>query len=259
MAQGLQIADIFGQGALLLHIHSQSYLGIDVVDVDQERAQALHLRPARGAEITILDHDAPAAKAGLKLHDVITQINGKAIATAEDVKRILHDTSPGRKLQVQVSRDGTPQSVTVQTTDRRKLQEEARQQLGSMGSGGAPGLGFLSGSDSGNAMSSAHPFLPGSSLHVGAMVEPLTPQMADFLEVANGIVIKSVARRSAAESAGLKAHDVILEIGGEPVATTSDWERLLRSSDGRPVQVEILRDRMKQLVLLQVTGKRQKN
>jgi hypothetical protein len=40
--------------------------------------------------------------------------------------------------------------------------------------------------------------------------------------------------------------------------TSSDWERLLRSSEGKPVQVEILRDRMKQLVLLQVDGKRHK-
>jgi hypothetical protein len=49
---------------------------------------------------------------------------------------------------------------------------------------------------------------------------------------------------------------VILEVAGETVVTSSDWERLLRSSDGKPVQVAIFRDRAKQLVLLQVDGKR---
>jgi len=73
------------------------------------------------------------------------------------------------------------------------------------------------------------------------------------------VMIKSVARKSAADAAGLKPHDVILEIGGEGVATSSDWERLLRASEGKPVQVTILRDRVKQLVLLQVTGKHIKN
>jgi S1-C subfamily serine protease len=96
----------------------------------------------------------------------------------------------------------------------------------------------------------------GSSLHVGAMVEPLTAQMEDFLGVQNGVMIKSVARKSSADAAGLRPHDVVLAVGGEQVATTSDWERLLRASEGKPVQVEIFRDRMKQLVLLQVTGKK---
>ena len=88
------------------------------------------------------------------------------------------------------------------------------------------------------------------------MVEPLTAQMADFLGVTGGVMIKSVAHKSAADAAGLKAHDVILEVAGETVVTSSDWERLLRSSDGKPVQVAIFRDRAKQLVLLQVDGKR---
>jgi S1-C subfamily serine protease len=91
------------------------------------------------------------------------------------------------------------------------------------------------------------------------MVEPLTAQMADFLGVSGGIMIKSVAHKSSADAAGLRAHDVVLHVGGEAVLTSSDWERLLRSSEGRPVQVEILRDRVKQLILLQVDGKRHKS
>ena len=71
-------------------------------------------------------------------------------------------------------------------------------------------------------------------------------------------MIKSVARKSSADAAGLKPHDVILGIGGELVATSSDWERILRSAEGKPVQVEIMRDHVKQLVLLQVDGKRHK-
>jgi len=67
-----------------------------------------------------------------------------------------------------------------------------------------------------------------------------------------------VARKSAADVAGLRPHDVILQVAGENVVTSSDWERLLRSSEGKPVQVEIMRDRLKQLVLLQVDGKRHK-
>jgi serine protease Do len=214
------------------------------------------LKEGHGAEITILDHDAPASKAGLKLHDVIVQMNGQNIENAEQVRRLLHETPPGRKVQLLVSRDGAEQTFTVQMADRRKVQEDAWEQLGAVGGSVAPAQGFLTGG--GDVPEGFHlPF--GGSLHVGVMVEPLTGQMADFLGVSGGVMIKSVAHRSAADVAGLKAHDVILEIGGEAVVTSSDWERLLRSSEGKPVQVEILRDRMKQLVLLQVDGKRHKS
>ena len=255
-AQGMQLQEAWHQTRLLLlHGHSQGLLGVYVGDVDQERAQSLHLKAMHGAEITILDHDAPASKAGLKLHDVIVQMNGQAVENAEQVRRMLHGTPPGRKVQMVVSRDGAEISYTVQMADRRKVQEEAWDELGTMGAANAPGQGFLSGSNA-PAGGGFHMPFTGSSLHVGVMVEPLTAQMADFLGVTGGVMIKSVAHKSAADAAGLKAHDVILEVGGEQVATASDWERLLRSSVGKPVQVAIFRDRSKQLVLLQVDGKR---
>ena len=253
-AQGLQLSQFWEQRWLLLHSHSQGLLGVYVGDVDQERAQALHVKEMRGAEITILDHDAPASKAGLKLHDVIVQMNGEAVENAEQVRRVLHQTAPGRKVQLVISRDGAPLSFTVQMADRRKVQEEAWEELGSPGTANVPSQGFFSGG--GNAPSGFHLPFTGNSLHVGVMVEPLTAQMADFLGVSGGVMIKSVAHKSAADAAGLKRHDVILEVGGENVATSSDWERLLRAADGKPVQVAIFRDRMKQLVLLQVDGKR---
>ena len=254
-AQGLQLNETWKRTLLLLHGHSQGLLGVYVGDIDQERAQALHLKEMHGAEITILDHDAPASKAGLKLHDVILQMNGQAVENADQVRRLLHDTPPGKKVQMTISRDGAEMSFTVQMADRRKVQEEAWDELGTMGAANVPGQGFLGGNNATGGGGFHMPFT-GNSLHVGVMVEPLTAQMADFLGVTGGVMIKSVAHKSAADAAGLKAHDVILEVGGEAVATSSDWERLLRAADGKPVQVAIFRDRSKQLVLLQVDGKR---
>jgi len=195
----------------------------------------------------------------LKLHDVILQVNGKSIDGAEQMKQILHDAPPGRKLQLVLSRDGVPITVTVQLADRRKMQEEARERLDTVGVASATGNSFVSnGADLPSSGGFHSPFF-GSSLHVGAMVEPLTAQMADFLGVTGGVMIKSVAHKSEADVAGLRPHDVILQVGGEAVVTSSDWERLLRSSEGKPVQVEIIRDRVKQLVLLQVDGKHHKS
>ena len=254
-AQSLQVNRLAEDSSLLLlHSRAQGFLGVDVGDVDQDRAQTLHLPDARGAEITVLDHDAPAGKAKLRLHDVILAVNGHNVGDADAMKRMLHSMPPGRKLQLLISRDGAQMTVSVQLADRRKVQEEALEQLGTSGSSAVPVKGFLAGG--GDIPDGFHLPWGGSSLHVGAMVEPLAPQMADFLGVTGGVMIKSVAPKTAAYVAGLKPHDVILEVGGEAVVTTSDWERLLRTNEGKPVQVVIFRDMAKQLVLMQVDGKR---
>ena len=259
-AQSMQLTQVLEESNLwLLHSHSAGFLGVDVGDVDTDRAQTLHLKDTHGAEITVLDHDAPAGQVGLKLHDVILEVNGQTIDSAEQMKDILHDTPPGHKLQMLVSRDGAPLRVIVQLEDRRKVQEEARERLGSVGVSSASANTFVSGGADLPSGGNFRAALFGPSLHVGAMVEPLTTQMADFLGVSGGVMIKNVARKSAADAAGLKPHEVVLEVGGEAVVTSSDWERLIRTSEGKPVQVEILRDRMKQLVLLQVDGKRHKS
>jgi serine protease Do len=262
-AQGSSMNQVVDSSSLfLLHSHSQGFLGIDVGDLDQDRVQALHVKDTHGAEITVLDHDAPAGKVGLKLHDVILSVNGKEIDTADQMKQLLHEAPPGRKLQLLLSRDGAQQTVTVQLADRRKMQQEAKERMetfGTFGATSAPGNSFVSNGADLPSSGTFHSPFAANSLHIGTIVEPLAPQTADFLGITGGVLIKSVAHKSAADVAGLRSHDVVLEVGGEAVVTTSDWERLLRTAEGKPVQVEILRDRMKQLVLLQVDGKRHKS
>ena len=64
-----------------------------------------------------------------------------------------------------------------------------------------------------------------STLNVGAMIEPLASQMAEYLGVPSGLMVKSVARKSEAAAAGLKAFDVILKVGADSIATSADWDR----------------------------------
>ena len=55
------------------------YLGVEARDVNEEQVGELKLKEARGAEIVSLDHDGPACKAGMRMHDVILQMNGQVI------------------------------------------------------------------------------------------------------------------------------------------------------------------------------------
>jgi hypothetical protein len=120
------------------------------------------------------------------------------------------------------------------------------------------GSSFLAGGDTA-AGSGIHMPIFGGTLKVGAMVEPLTSQMAEYLGVQNGLMVKQVYRKSEAEAAGLKAFDVILKVGTDPISTISDWERSLHSNAGKPVQLTILRDKKQQTLTLQVDSKHQKS
>ena len=66
----------------LLH-GSQGYLGVDLRNVDPARAKTLNLKNGHGVEILVVDHDAPAAKAGLKTHDVIVAMNGHTVRKSQ--------------------------------------------------------------------------------------------------------------------------------------------------------------------------------
>jgi membrane-associated protease RseP (regulator of RpoE activity) len=116
-------------------------------------------------------------------------------------------------------------------------------------------MGILAGGGNAPLPGGFHMPFFGSSLKVGAMVEPLTSQMAEYLGVPSGLMVKQVARKSAAETAGLKAFDVILKVGGDSIGTMSDWERSLRVNQGKSVQVTVLRDRKQQTLTLQVDSK----
>ena len=251
MAQFGRIAQIIEQPIPLLHSSSQGYLGVLVGDVDSDSAPKLKLKEVRGAVITLIDHDAPAAQAGLRVNDVVLQVNGQVVEGAEQFSRMMREIPAGHNVSLVISRDGNIQTIGVQVVDRKKMEHDVWNKLGSSGDdlSQAPGMGILPGGGDAPMPGGFHMPFFGSSLNVGALVEPLTSQMADYLGVQSGLMVKQVARKSEAAAAGLKAFDVIVRIG-------SDWDRALRSNQGKPVQVTILRDKKQQTLTLQVDSKR---
>jgi len=242
----------------LVHGSSQGYLGVDVSDMDSEKAQSLNLKETRGAVITLIDHDAPAGQVGLRVNDVVLSLDGQPVENADQLRRMLHELPAGRKVSLEISREGNIQTMAVQLADRKQIEHEAWGKIDNGGNDVAPpaGMGLLTGGG-GDAPAGGGFHLPffGSSLNVGALVEPLTSQMADYLGVAGGLMVKQVARKSQADTAGLRAFDVILKVGTDSIDTSADWDRALRSNEGKSVQVTILRDKKQQTLNLEVDSK----
>jgi len=263
-AQGQDLAPIFADSTpLLVGANPPGFLGVEIADVDADKAQALKLKEVRGAVITLIDHDAPAGQIGLKVNDVILALNGQNVEGAEQLRRMLKEIPPGRKISLEISRDGNIQTLAAQLADRKAMQRDIWARISSeagsitpvMPVAPVPAMGLAAGDAPVPPPDGLHMSLFTSTLKVGAEVEPLTSQMADSLGVQGGLMVKQVAHKSEAAAAGLKAFDVILKVGADSISTSADWERSLRSNLGKPVQVTILRDKKQQTLTLQVDSK----
>lgn len=224
---------------------SRSYLGVDIRDVDKDRVAALKLKEERGVEITMVDADAPAGKAGLREHDVIMEFNGTPVDSEEQLRRLIRETPPGRTVVLGISRDGNPMKISVQLAEHSKVVSESYRVFT------APRIPDLS--DLPNRMDI--PAITVYSTSLGMQTENLTRQLGDFFGVKNGegVLVRNVEKGSAAEKAGIKAGDVIVRVGDEKLSDRSDLARILRKNrQGGKLNVGIVREKKEQTLTLDV-------
>lgn len=247
----------------------QGYLGVETRDVSEEQVGELKLKDARGAEITNLDHDGPACKAGMRMHDVILQMNGQVVESEDQLRRMLRDMPVGKQVTFVVSRDGLTQTMTMTTADRRTVGLQAWEQHYSVAapepSEPVHGNSFLNGKTVNPAVAQKeHRDLLGtetivlSSSFTGAKLELMGPQLAEFFGATGGagLLVRSVDGNSPAEDAGLKAGDVVVQINSVPVSNGTDWTRAVHDNRGKPVPVVVLRDKHEQTLTLTPDGKK---
>jgi predicted metalloprotease with PDZ domain len=230
---------------------TSSYLGVDIADVTPDRLGALKLKDEQGVEVTMVDQDAPAGKAGIKEHDVILSMNGTTIESKSQLQRMIHETPAGRVVSLGLSRDGQPLTIKVQLADRRsEFHQMGKSKDGdfrfeippippmpNMPDFDVPNIGVV---------------VVHSSVRSGLMVENLTPQLGEFLGARNGhgVLVRSVEKGSRAEKAGLRAGDVIVRIGDQPVHDTSDFTHALHLRSAGSVNVGVIRDKKEQTITI---------
>src|SRR6516162_11010633 len=94
-AQTNRVSQILDKIDPLLSHSSQGYLGVMVSDVDNDSAGKLKLKETRGALITLIDHDAPAGQAGLRVNDVVLEVDGQREEGSEQFSRMLREIPAG--------------------------------------------------------------------------------------------------------------------------------------------------------------------
>jgi serine protease Do len=214
-----------------------SFLGVGVSEIDSERAKALNLKEERGVEVKNVDEDSPAAKAGVKVADVVLEYNGQRVEGTEQFVRFVRETPVGRQVKLLISRNGANQTVTASIGSRPS------------------NMVYVGGDDFTFKMPEIRiPDFPRAvmswqSRSLGVESETLNPQLAEFFGVKEGVLVRSVTKGTAAEKAGLKAGDVITRIGDKNVSNSKDISSALRSvTPGKAFPVTVMRDRKEMTV-----------
>ena len=224
---------------------------MDIADVSPERLGELKLKEEHGAEVTMVDQDAPAGKAGLHEHDVIVSLNGTAVESAAQLRRMIKETPAGRVVNLGIIRDGQAQTMKVQLADRHKSMTWTPK------SGefkfNMPEIPAMPEFEAPVSVIISH-----QSLRSGLMVENITPQLGDFFGVkgGSGVLVRSVEKGSRGEKAGFHAGDVVVKVNNQPVRDASDFTHALRSSSGGTAAVTVMREKKEQNLTLPLPEKK---
>ncbi len=223
----------------VLALSGGTFLGVGVREVDAERSKTLNLKEEYGVEVTMVEPDSPAAKAGLKVNDVVLEYNGQRVEGTQQFVRLVRETPSGRTVRLLVSRGGATQTVAA-TLATRKAKTFAY---------GAPMEGFKFEMP---RMEMTMPDIPKAMMSwrsstLGVEAESLgDSQLASYFGVKEGVLVRSVLKGSAAEKSGIKAGDVLLKVDDSKVTSPRDVTgamRSARSASKKSIAVVLMRDR----------------
>jgi serine protease Do len=183
---------------------SHGYIGIGITDVTPENAKFFDRTSSTGAVVTQVEPDSPGAKAGLKIGDVITAIDGHNVANAGELQVTVGQKQPGATINLTVARNGKELTLPVTLEDMETHS--------------------TAGSSSG---SEAH-----GKMRWGLGLTDLSPDLRQQLQVPDriqGAAVESVQPGSTADNAGLSRGDVILEVNRHAVQNAAEAQQALAS------------------------------
>ncbi len=222
-----------------------SWLGVETHEVTSDKAKELKLSAERGVVLGKIVPDSPAAKAGLKENDVVTEINGQRVEGAAQFRRMIHEIPAGRSIQLTVWRDGRMQTISATLGKSQERRHTMKMMTPTPGTFAfrMPEIPDIPSMEwNGNML------FGGGQPRLGIDAEDLSGQLGAFFGApeGEGILVRDVNSGSAAEKAGVKAGDVITSLNGERIRTVGELREKLsakRDDKDRTVKLGVLRNK----------------
>jgi serine protease Do len=201
---------------------TRGYLGLALQpEMTPDLAKQFNLPNINGALVTSVEPDSPAGKAGFKDGDFVTEFDGKKVKDMRQLRLLVSQTAPGKKVALRVVREGKEKSLTATLAEIPKevLARSGQGQPGERGQSKADALD-------------------------GVEVTDLDAQVrreGDVPGNVRGALVTNVDQESNAAEAGLRAGDVIVEIEHQPVRSAEDAVALSDKAKGDHILLRIWR------------------
>jgi C-terminal processing protease CtpA/Prc len=229
---------------ILIGDDGSGWLGVETHEVTADKAKELKLSAERGVVLGRIVPDSPAAKAGLKENDVVTEINGQRVEGAAQFRRMIHEIPAGRSIQLTVWRDGRTQAISATLGKSEERHHAMKMVTPTPGTFAfrMPEIPEIPPMEWNGGM------LAGGQPRLGIDAEDLSGQLGAFFGAPDGegILVRDVNSGSPAEKAGVKAGDVITSLNGDRIRTVGDLREKLsakRDDKDRTVKLGVLRNK----------------
>src|SRR5690625_4859782 len=174
-------------------------LGVQITNVDDEVAKAIGLDNQKGALVSHVEEDVPAAKAGVRSGDVILDFDGKEVKQMSDLPRIVGATQPGTKAKMKVWRKGKSETLTVTVAELETGDGKAK----------TPKAPKEQTSD-----------------RLGLSVATLDDEDKAHLGIDEGVVVESASGPAA--RVGVSSGDIILRINDQDITSAKDYDKVVK-------------------------------
>ena len=170
-------------------------LGVGIQEVDDALAGTFGLDTPRGALVTSVEPDSPAAAAGLEAGDVILAFGKRPVETAGQLPSMVAASTPGKAVELEIWRDKASRKVSIRPGSK----------------------------DSGEVVANAD--ASPESGRLGLMVRPLSAEEQREIDVTDGLVVEDA--NGAAAEAGIRRGDVVLSANGKPTHSVEDLRKVV--------------------------------
>ena len=179
----------------------RGWLGVVIQKVTPELAKSFNLKESEGALVSDVMEESPASKADVRRGDVIVSFDGHPIKDMEQLPKLVAATEVGKKAKLGLIREGKSLEVEVTVGE---LKDEGRQAKET----------------------------PETEKNYGLVVQNITPEIARHLNLKDrrGVIVTDIQPGSPAESADLRAGDIIVEINKKPLRNVADFKELMKKA-----------------------------